>query len=320
LKTAILLSTMGGPDSLAGVRPFLFHLFNDPAILRVPQPLRFILAGLISRARDKKAQEIYKQIGGRSPILENTKAQASALENLLIKEGSYRCFVGMSYAPPFLADAVKDIKAYGPDRVIILPLYPQYSTTTTASVIRDGHKWLRRHKVRAQVFVVDPFYLEEGFLRAQCETIEAELDRAQGKGTPHLLFSAHGLPEKIVRAGDPYPQQCAETARALADRLGLDRADWTLCYQSRVGPLVWIGPATDAVIERQAKAGRALIVVPLSFVSEHSETLVELGLEYRLLAERAGALSYGVAQTVGIKEAFIQGLAAKIQEINQKEL
>jgi len=318
VKTAVLLATMGGPASLPGVRRFLFNLFHDPAILRVPQPLRFMLAQALSFLREKKAQDIYKQMGGHSPILENTTAQAAALEVLLRKSGDYRCFVGMSYSPPFIKDAVMELTKDTPDHIIILPLYPQFSTTTTASVLRDVKKFLWRAGKKTPVSVIENFYLGEGFLSAQCETIEPELQKARQTGEPFLCFSAHGLPEKIVLAGDPYPEQCRQTAAALAKRLNLEPQDWVLCYQSRIGPVKWIGPSTRDEIDEKAKSGRAIVVVPISFVCEHAETVVELNLDLRQRALKAGAVYYGVAKTVGVKEAFIQHLATETLKINQK--
>ena len=320
MKTAVLLSTMGGPDSLDGVKPFLFNLFNDPAIIRAPQPLRYALAKIISASRDKEAQEIYKKMGGRSPILDNTKAQAAALEKSLSAHGTYRCFVGMSYTKPFIRDALAEIEAYKPGHIVILPLYPQYSTTTTASILRDVQKILKQRPLLGggRLSVIERFYKNEGFIHAVCEETKKEIANAKGSGEAHILFSAHGLPEKIVKAGDPYQKECEETARLLANKMNLAAGEWTLCYQSRVGPMKWIGPATEDVIDTQAKAGKSLIVVPIAFVCEHSETLVELGIDYAQRAKKAGAARYSVVPTVGVKEAFIQGLVTEIQKINQE--
>lgn len=320
MKTALLLSTMGGPDSLDNVRPFLFRLFNDRSILRLSQPFRLCLAWLIARRREKEAKETYRKMGGKSPITANTKRQAEALEKELNTDPAkiFRCFVGMSYAPPMIEDAVRAIKDFAPDRIILLPLYPQFSTTTTASVLRDAKHFLNKNKITAPLFVIERFYSNEGFLRAMCDTIRAAIEQAARCGEVHVLFSAHGLPESIVRSGDPYQTECEATTQNLVQRLGLKNEMWTLCYQSRVGPMQWIGPETKDVIAQKARQGKALVIVPIAFVCEHSETLVELAQDYRLLAQQEGASAYEVAATVGTKKDFIQGLAEEIRKINQE--
>ncbi len=314
MKRAVLLSSMGGPADLESVRPFLYRLFADPAIMRVPFPFRQILAFGIAKRRAPHARKIYEKMGGFSPILKQTEAQAEALEKKLSATGEYRCFVGMSYAPPFIKDAVCAIHEYQPDEIILLPLYPQYSTTTTASVFKDVEKEIRKKGSKAKILKIEKFYDEPGFLETMTQNIKKTLKEAEEKGPVRLLLSAHGLPEKIIQGGDPYQKQCEDTARLIIARLGSKKWDWVLCYQSRVGPLKWIGPATEEEIDRAGQEGKAIVVAPIAFVSEHSETLVELSLEGRARAKKAGAVFYDVVPTVQTNEAFIEGLARLVKK------
>lgn len=312
MKTAVLLMSMGGPSSLKDVRPFLFNLFNDPAILRTPAAVRYPLAKLISFKREKEACEIYRKIGGYSPLLENTQAQAAALEKELGED--HRCFVGMSYSEPSIGAAMKEIKKEAPDRIVLLPLYPQYSTTTTASVLREAHKAAQKEGIKQPLIAIENFYENEGFIAAFVELIREKEKQAHAFGKPVLLFSAHGLPERIVTKGnDPYPYQCWETMKNMTSVLK-SGSEAVLCYQSRVGPMKWIEPYIEDEIDRAAGHKRPIVVIPLSFVSEHSETMVELGMVYRERALLKGAPFYDVVPTVGIHPAFIKGLARKIHE------
>ncbi len=291
------------------VRPFLYRLFADPAILRLPAPFRPFLAFLIAALRAPKAREIYRKMGGFSPLKEHTEKQAEALERALKERGDYRCFVGTSYARPFIGEMFDAIEDFAPDRIVLLPLYPQFSTTTTASVLREAMKEIEKRKIKAQVDCIEYFFEEPGFIEALAEKTKKAYEEAEKHGKPRLLFSAHGLPEKIVRAGDPYPAQCEKTATALIRRLEKTGLDWSLCYQSRVGPVKWIGPETAAEIQKTARERRPLVVVPIAFVSEHAETMVELGDENRKKAEREGCPCFLVVETPQTHPAFIAGLA-----------
>ncbi|HEX3497989.1 MAG TPA: ferrochelatase [Stellaceae bacterium] len=306
-RIAVVLFNLGGPDRPQSVRPFLFNLFNDRAIIALPQPFRWLLARLISGRRAATARAIYDQMGGGSPLLANTEAQARALEAAL--GPGHRCFVAMRYWHPLSEAASRDVAAWNPDRVVLLPLYPQYSTTTTASSLTAWHAAARRTGLRAPAAAICCYPRAPGLIAAMEALIRETLAQLPA-GTPYrMLFSAHGLPKKIVRSGDPYQCQIEATVGALRAALDLPELDSVICYQSRVGPLEWIGPATDAEIARAGTAGLAVIVVPIAFVSEHSETLVELGIEYRHLAERSGAPAYHVVPTAGVHAAFIAGLA-----------
>ena len=253
--------------------------------------------------------EIYRQLGGRSPLLENSVAQAQALEEALGGAGQVRCFVAMRYWHPFADETVAAVKAFDPDRIVLLPLYPQWSTTTSASSVKDWHRACRDTGFERPTRSVCCYYDEAGFIAAMVGLIRPLYRAAANQGRTRLLFSAHGLPEKIVTAGDPYQWQCERTAAALVAALGIAGLEWVSCYQSRVGPLKWIGPETSAEISRAGREGVGVVVVPIAFVSEHSETLVELDVEYRRLAEQAAVPVYLRVPTVGIAPEFIAGLA-----------
>ena len=312
-RTAVVLMNLGGPDSLDAVEPFLFNLFKDPAIIRLPAPLRLPLAWLIARGRARTARAIYAQLGGGSPLLANTEAQARALETAL--GAGHRCFVAMRYWHPTSAETAAAVAEWAPEEIVCLPLYPQFSTTTTASSLADwrhgaasrGHDWPTRS--------VCCYPVATGFIDAVVRLIRPALEAAYSAGKPpRLLLTAHGLPKRIVLAGDPYPTQVEMTARAVVAALGWNGLDWQVCYQSRVGPLEWIGPATDAEIRRAGADGIPLVVAPISFVSEHSETLVELDIDYRHLAKRSGVPAYHRVATVGVAPEFIGALADLVRD------
>jgi len=316
-KTAVVLFNLGGPDSLAAVRPFLFNLFNDPAIIGAPSPIRWLLAQFISRRRAPAARAIYREMGGASPLLPNTQAQADALEAELNRDvepaGEYKVFIAMRYWRPRVRETVSAVQAYGPDRIVLLPLYPQYSSTTSGSSLRDWHAAVARAGLAVPSTAVCCYPQQEGLIDEMAARLRPHIAAARAKGPVRLLLSAHGLPKQIVARGDPYQWQVEQTAAALVARLGETDLDWRVCYQSRVGPLEWIGPATDAEISLAGREGRALVVASIAFVSEHSETLVELDVEYARLARESGALAYERAPTVDTGAAFIGGLADMVR-------
>lgn len=312
MKTAVVLFNLGGPDNPSAVRPFLFNLFADPAIIRVPALLRYPLAWLISKRRERKAQNIYAKMGGGSPILPNTQAQANALEAALGPD--FKVFIAMRYWQPRAIETALQVKDYNPNSIILLPLYPQYSTTTSASSV-DEWQTMVRHIGLGHVpsTTVCCYPTDNTFITAQAARVKTEIEKAKHYGRPRILFSAHGLPEKVVAAGDPYQWQCEQTAQALARVLG-DGFDWLNTYQSRVGPLKWIGPATEDEIKHAGADRVPLVVVPMAFVSEHSETLVELDIDYKELAAQVGVPHYGRAPTVMADPTFIDGLAAQVRK------
>lgn len=308
-RTAVVLFSLGAPDRPAAVEPFLRNLFSDPAILRVPGFIRPLLAWLVAHRRAAIAGAVYAKLGGGSPLLPNTEAQARALEAALADLGELRCFVAMRYWHPFADATVEAVKRFAPARILLLPLYPQYSTTTTASSLADWDRAAAKCGLTAPTFRIESYPTEPGFIAATARLTAAALETARAAGRPRILFSAHGLPKQIVAAGDPYADQARATVTAVAARLGLDPADYTLCFQSRVGPLEWIKPYTDDEVRQAAAAHRPIVLVPIAFVSEHSETLVELDIEYRELAERHGAPAYHRVPAVGTAPEFIAGLA-----------
>lgn len=312
-KLAVLLFNLGGPDSLEAVEPFLFNLFFDPAIIRLPKPLRWLIAKLISSRRAPVAQHIYAQMGGRSPILPQTQAQAAALEKALSGEFDVRCFIAMRYWHPFADEAARTVKAWGADEIVALPLYPQFSTTTTESSLKDWSRAAKEAGLTAPLFVVKDYPADPGFVQAYANLLRSVLTQQGVNKNMRVLFSAHGLPEKIVKAGDPYPQQIEASCAAIAQAAGIAAHDWQLSYQSRVGPMKWIGPSTEDEIRRAGSEGKGLVVLPVAFVSEHSETLVELDIEYRALAAEAGVPFYERVPAVGTEPDFIAGLARLVR-------
>jgi ferrochelatase len=313
MKIAVVLFNLGGPDHLDAVEPFLRNLFRDPAILRLPTPLRHPLARFIAKKRAKIARAIYEKIGGRSPLFENTRAQAVELEKELSGLGTIRCFVAMRYWHPFAEGAVQAVRDFGPDEIVLLPLYPQFSTTTTASSLAAWKKAAQKIELNVPTKTICCYPAEKGFIEALADNVRRAVEDAQPYGKPRLLFSAHGLPEKIVSAGDPYPFQCAHTAMMLAGELQLAQEDWVLCYQSRVGPLRWIGPSTEEEIVRAGQDKIPIVIVPISFVSEHAETLYEMGMLFRDLAAEVGAPYFAAVPAVATAPAFIKGLARLVE-------
>lgn len=315
VKTALVLINLGGPDGPAAVRPFLFNLFNDKAILRVPWPVRPLLAWAISGLRAPTAQKIYAEMGGRSPILPNTLAQAEALETELADLGAVKAFTCMRYWHPRADEVACQVRDWGAERVVLVSLYPQFSTTTTASSVEDWQRAAKAAGLAAPTRTLCCYPTEPGFIAAWAGLIRAAHDRAAAHGRPRVLFSAHGLPERIVKAGDPYQWQCEQTAAALVAALGIEGLDWKSTWQSRVGPVKWIDPDTEAEVIAAGKDGVPLVVAPIAFVSEHSETLVEIGIEYAELAKRLGVPHFESVPTVGTDPAFIGALARLVRQL-----
>jgi ferrochelatase len=313
VRLAVVLFNLGGPDSLEAVEPYLRNLFGDPAIISLPRIFRLPLARLLARRRAPVTREIYEKIGGRSPILEQTQAQARALEAALTAHGiEVKAFVSMRCWHPFSDGAASAVRDWGADKIVLLPLYPQYSTTTTASSFED---WTRAAKgLNVPAARIESYPTAPGFISALADGIRETWAKTKPGLRYRLLLSAHGLPERVIAKGDPYRRQVEQTAAALVDELGMEGLDWTVCYQSRVGPLKWIGPATDAEIERAAKEGLGIVVAPIAFVSEHSETLVELDMDYAKLAATSGAPDFLRAPTVGTRAPFIAALAELVME------
>jgi ferrochelatase len=305
-RVAIILFNLGGPDGQDAVRPFLFNLFNDKAIISAPQPLRFLIAQLISRTREAQAKANYALMGGGSPIVPETQKQAAALEAALsarVSNVTFKCFMAMRYWRPFVKDAATAAEAWGATDAVLLPLYPQYSTTTTASSLLA---WRRASKLPASTVCCYPSNAKVA--QAHADAVLAAWRKAGSPAKPRVLFSAHGLPQRVVDAGDPYQWQVERSVEAVRACLP---ADWEFrtCYQSRVGPLKWIGPATEDEIRQAGRDKIGVIVCPVAFVSEHVETLVELDIEYKELAAHEALPFYVRAAAPGVSPAFIDGLA-----------
>ena len=312
-KTAVVLFNLGGPDNPESVQPYLFNLFNDRAIIDLPGLVRRPLAALIARRRARVARDIYAGIGGRSPLLELTRAQADALHERLAGAGETRVFIAMRYWHPMSIEAARAVADFGPDKVVLLPLYPQYSKTTTGSSLAAWYAAAEIVGLSVPTSAVCCYPVQAGLVSAQValvrRAIERAIERANERATIRVLFSAHGLPERVVRGGDPYQRQIEETTRAVVAGLGIKDLDWVICYQSRVGPLKWIGPATEDEIVRAGRAGVGLVIVPIAFVSEHSETLVELDIKFRRHADECGVPVFERVPALGVARDFIDGLA-----------
>ncbi|MDE0204012.1 MAG: ferrochelatase [Rhodospirillaceae bacterium] len=308
-RVAVVLMNLGGPDSLDAVEPFLRNLFRDPAIIGAPGPVRRLLARLIAKRRGPEAREIYRSIGGRSPLLEETEAQAAALKAALADLGEVEVVVAMRYWHPMSDAAARQVAAFGPERIVLLPLYPQFSTTTAASSLAAWRSAAGAAGIAAPAHAVCCYPRADGLIGAHAALIEPLLATAAEAGPPRLLFSAHGLPKRVVARGDPYQWQVEETARQIVARLGREDLDWTVCYQSKVGPLVWLEPSTVTELDRAGRDRVPVVVVPVAFVSEHSETLVELDVTYRKRAENMGIPAYHRVPALGTHPTFIAALA-----------
>lgn len=319
-KIAVVILNLGGPDSPQAVRPFLMNFFMDKNIITLPIPLRCFVAALIANKRSKgEAKESYDELGGSSPLLTNTKKQAKALEKTLKDDDQYqyKTFVCMRYWHPMAPEVVRQVRDWGADKIVFLPLYPQFSTTTTWSSLETWDK----HAAEAGYLntprsVICCYPFNDGFIDASADLVMQQYKQAQKDGYKKIrvLFSAHGLPESVIKKGDPYQWQCEQTAEKIAAKMGVKDLDWLICYQSRVGPQKWIGPSLDEAIEQAAKDDVAILIYPHAFTQEHVETLVELDEEYAEMAEELGIHGYYRAQTVSTHPKYIEGLAGLVRD------
>nr|WP_320132394.1 ferrochelatase [uncultured Holophaga sp.] len=308
--TAVLLLNLGGPATLEEVRPFLLNLFRDREIIKLGPPLlQPLIARIIVASRLREVRERYDLIGGGSPILRETRAQAAALEESLARAGSpMEVHPVFRYAPPRARDILRELAARGIRRLLPVTLYPQACRATTGSSLSE----LRREAAAldlellpgVQSYATDPGYLDalEGLLRSTL---------AEAPGAT-VVFSAHSLPLSQIRAGDPYEAETRATVEALKSRLGELPGGCRLAYQSKVGPVAWLEPSLDSTL--QELAGREVVVMPVSFVSEHIETLFELDIQYRNLAARCGIRRYLRVPVLGINKLYISTLTRLTQE------
>jgi len=320
MKKAIILFNLGGPDKLENVEPFLFNLFNDPAILNLPTLLRYPLAKLISNRRAPVAKKIYAELGGSSPILRLTKEQSSALEiklNQTQEEDEYKCFIIMRCWHPRAKDVIKDVQLYNPNEVVLMPLYPQYSAATSGSSIKEWKDVCKKNKYHVKTSTICCYPTDQNFINAHTKEIKKKIKNLKNF---KLIFSAHGLPEKNIKKGDPYQWQVEQSVKKIVESLNDENLDWILSYQSRVGPLKWIGPSTETTIIENSKIGKHIVLVPIAFVSEHSETLVELDIEYKEIANANGCKNYTRVPALGVNEDFIKAISELIIKKNEYKI
>jgi len=306
-RIAVILFNLGGPDGPDDVRPFLRNLFRDPAIIGAPGLVREALAWLISTAREKEAKANYAKMGGGSPLVPETLKQAEVLKAELdarLAGDEVRIFLAMRYWTPFVHEAVQAVEAFDPDETVLLPLYPQFSTTTTGSSLKA---WDDAGGRAARAVCCYP--LEADFITAHADLIMKSWESADRPENVRVLFSAHGLPEKTISGGDSYQWQIEQTVAAIVERLPSRLRDHEICYQSRVGPLKWIGPSTPEAIRRASADERHILLSPVAFVSEHIETLVELDEEYAHLAGEHGAPGYERVPALGVHGHYVSALA-----------
>lgn len=317
-RIGVLLFNLGGPERLEDVRPFLFNLFADPDIIRLPwRALQKPLAWLISTQRQKKSRSYYEQIGGGSPLRRITDEQARALESALASRNiNARAYVGMRYWNPFIEDALDQIRRDQIDHLVVLPLYPQFSVSTTGSSLNRMYEIAAETGYRLPATsVVCSWEADANYIQAMATAALEELARFpdQDPSRTHILFSAHSVPVRYIKEGDPYLDQTRRTVELVMDRLGVHRPH-TLSFQSKVGPVEWLTPATNETIPRLAREGVSqLMLVPVSFVSEHSETLYEMDILYRDLATQEGITQYRRVPTMNCRSDFIEALATLVQ-------
>ncbi|MCE5194290.1 MAG: ferrochelatase [Nitrospiraceae bacterium] len=282
----VLLLNLGGPDSMQAVRPFLFNLFSDRQIIKLgPGFLQKPLARLISSIRSKKTEKLYQLIGGRSPLLDITKLQAAALEETLNKKSAiFKVFVGMRYWRPLIEDTIKEIHNAGINKLVVLSLYPQYSIATTGSAYSKAREVLQSYPTISPL-CIHPWFKHSGYIDALVDVIKKGMESFSDKNV-HVLFSAHSLPQKLIDEGDPYVHQLMESIEEVSEKI---RINWHLSYQSKTGPVKWLSPTTGEKLSELADKGvRQVLVVPISFVSDHIETLYEIDILYKQMADRLG--------------------------------
>ncbi|AIL65294.1 Ferrochelatase [Rickettsiales bacterium Ac37b] len=313
-KLAVVIFNLGGPTEEKEIKSFLFSLFYDKYILRIPNPFRWILAKFITVKRIKKAKDIYDKIGGGSPILSETNKQAEALYKKMIEYNcsnkEFNVFVSMRHSKPLISDTIEKLKDYNPDQIFLIPLYPQYSSTTTRSFIEEFLKISFKNNIKSSIKYLCCYPDAHKFIDAYIQLIKIKYEQAKLLGNPKIIFSAHSLPKRIIEKGDPYQWQVEYTVQKIIDKLKIEyNLDWVISYQSRVGYSKWLTPYTEEEIIKASHQHFPIILVPITFVSEHSETLVELDIIYKDIARQNGCIGYFRVETLRNSELFIEYLA-----------
>ncbi len=319
-RVGVVLFQLGGPDTLEAIEPFLYNLFCDPEIIDFPFARigRKPLAKFISKTRARKVQHHYATIGGGSPIRRNTEQQARALERELARQGvDARCFVAMRYWHPFTREAIEQIEQAACESVVLLPLYPQYSSTTTGSSLNE---WRRLFQDRLPSHCITDFYRNTMYLDAVVEKIEESLGRFPRPDTPEIIFSAHGVPVSVIESGDPYQRHIEETVELLMKRGG-----WAnhhrLCYQSKVGASKWLQPSLHRTLHDLAEKNvREVCIVPVAFVSDHVETLGEIDHEAREEAAQLGIGQFEMSGGLNDSPAFIRALGQIVMDAMRTDI
>jgi protoporphyrin/coproporphyrin ferrochelatase len=324
-KTAIVLFNLGGPDSLSSVKPFLFNLFYDPAIIRLAKPFRWVIAKIISTMRNKKAQGIYSLIGGKSSLLEETQRQKQALDEALSRHinDEFKSFICMRHWHPRALETLKQLENFNPSEIVLFPLYPQFSTTTSGSSIKEFNSLIAASNLsKVPLKTICCYFNDEKFIDAHVSLINDAVGKLASQENYRILFSAHSLPKKIIDEGDPYQWQIEQTVKNIINKLSLPDLDYKITYQSRATPVEWLKPDTELEVKAACSAKKSLVIVPIAFVSEHVETLVELDIEYKALADK-DKIQYIRVPTLGINNIFIESMSKMIVNFsvnNQCEL
>lgn len=310
-EIAVLLVNFGGPDSLRSVKPFLFNLFSDPTVLNFSfaSLYRKPLAWLISNMRDFTSREMYKKIGSKSPLIPVTYLQAEKLQNLFNRNNlPIDVFIGFRYTKPFIENALNEISKIGYKKLICLPLYPQYSYTTTGSVQLVINEWLGRKRYGEELYFIEKWYDDEDYIASYAGLIQRALENLDLRST-EILFSAHSIPLFNIKNGDPYEKHILETTELIIRKLNWKKK-WHLGYQSKIGPIKWLEPSTDKVIKAIASKNKNanILVVPISFVSEHVETIFEIGMLYKDIAKKCGIKRFARVPALNTDKYLIQAL------------
>ncbi|MBI4465914.1 MAG: ferrochelatase [Acidobacteria bacterium] len=321
-RLGVVLFQLGGPDSFEAIEPFLYNLFSDPDIIDFPfaRLARRPLARLAARHRAAKVRKHYAEVGGKSPIIELTRAQARALERELRTVVDARVFTAMRYWHPLTEEVVREVQGGGFDELVLLPLYPQYSRTTSGSSLNEWGRQSARAGLEVPTKVIRDFYRQPLYIEAVVERIDSALERFPAGVPVTLVFSAHGIPQDVVEAGDPYQEQVEATA-ALVLECGGWAHPYRLCYQSKVGPGRWLQPMLLATLRELAARGeRNVLVIPIAFVTDHVETLHEIDIKARAEAAELGIRQFELMPALNDSPRFIQALAELVRKTAEVEV